>query len=321
MNEVLEELGKIGIVPVIKIDDVEKALPLAKALLAGGIPCAEITFRTAQGEEAIRRIHQGLPEILLGAGTVLTTDQVDRAVDAGARFIVSPGLNPRVVEHCIKRGVPVTPGCANPSDIETALEVGLDVVKFFPAEPAGGLAYIKAIAAPYPNLKFLPTGGINAANIGAYMAYEKIHACGGSWMVGADLINAGEFNAITLLCKEAVQKVMGFTMVHMGINGANETEARKAAAFFENFFGLPVRDGKKSLFAGDGIEIMKSPYLGKNGHIAIAVNNAVRAKAYLERSGLAFNQDSAAPDGKGGLNTIYLAEEIAGFAIHLVQKK
>jgi 2-dehydro-3-deoxyphosphogluconate aldolase/(4S)-4-hydroxy-2-oxoglutarate aldolase len=321
MHEVLEELGKIGIVPVIKIDDVEKALPLAKALVAGGIPCAEITFRTAQGEEAIRRIHQGLPEILLGAGTVLTTDQADRAVDAGARFIVSPGLNPQVVEHCIKRGIPITPGCANPSDIETALEFGLDVVKFFPAEPTGGLNYIKAVAAPYPNLKFMPTGGINAANIGAYMAYEKIHACGGSWMVGADLINAGDFSAITALCKEAVQRVMGFTMVHLGINGANEAEARKAAAFFENFFGLPVRDGKKSLFAGDGIEIMKSPGLGKNGHIAIAVNNVVRAKAFLERAGLAFNQDTAAADGKGGLSLIYLAEEIAGFAVHLVQKK
>jgi 2-dehydro-3-deoxyphosphogluconate aldolase/(4S)-4-hydroxy-2-oxoglutarate aldolase len=321
MNEVLEKLGRIGIVPVIKIDDVEKALPLARALQAGGIPCAEITFRTAQGEEAIRRVHQGLPEILLGAGTVLTTEQVDRAVDAGAQFIVSPGFNPKVVAHCIKRGIPITPGCSNPSDIEAALEAGLDVVKFFPAEPSGGLAYIKAVAAPYPGLKFMPTGGISPANIGTYLAYEKILACGGSWMVGADLLDAGNFDAITALCKEAVQKVHGFSMVHLGINAANEAEARKAAAFFESFLGLPVRDGKKSLFAGDGIEIMKSPYLGKNGHIAIAVNNVLRAKAYLERAGLAFNADSANPDGKGGLTAIYLKDEVAGFAVHLVQKK
>jgi 2-dehydro-3-deoxyphosphogluconate aldolase/(4S)-4-hydroxy-2-oxoglutarate aldolase len=321
MHEVLEELGKIGIVPVIKIDDVEKALPLARALLAGGIPCAEITFRTAQGEEAIRRIHQGLPEILLGAGTVLTTGQVDRAIDAGARFIVSPGLNPKVVAHCIEKGIPITPGCSNPSDIEAALEFGLEVVKFFPAESAGGLSYLKAVAAPYPNLKFMPTGGISAANIGTYLAYEKILACGGSWMVGADLINAGSFDTITALCKEAVQKLHGFSMVHLGINAENEAEARKAAAFFESFFALPVRDGKKSLFAGDGIEIMKSPYLGKNGHIAIAVNNVVRARAYLEQAGLAFNEDSANPDGKGGLTAIYLKDEAAGFAVHLVQKK
>jgi 2-dehydro-3-deoxyphosphogluconate aldolase/(4S)-4-hydroxy-2-oxoglutarate aldolase len=183
------------------------------------------------------------------------------------------------------------------------------------------LSYIKAIAAPYPNLKFMPTGGINAANIGAYMAYEKIHACGGSWMVDADLINAGDFNSITALCKEAVQKVMGFTMVHMGINQANEAEARKAAAFFETFFGFPVREGKKSFFAGDGIEITKLPLRGKNGHIAIAANNVARAKAYLERSGVAINEGSTVLDGKGGVTAVYLAEEIAGFAIHLCQKK
>ena len=321
MHEVLEKLGKIGIVPVIKIDDVEKALPLAQALLDGGLPCAEITFRTAQGEEAIRCIHRGLPEILLGAGTVLTVEQVDRAVDAGTSFVVSPGLNPKVVARCLERGIPITPGCSNPSDIEAALEFGLEAVKFFPAEPAGGLVYIKAVAAPYPKVKFMPTGGISADNIGAYLAYEKILACGGSWMVGADLISAGKFDLITALCKEAVQKAHGFSMVHIGINAANEAEARKAAAFFETFFGFAAKDGKKSLFAGPGIEVMKSPYLGRNGHIAVAVNNVARAQAYLERTGLSFNQESANPDGKGGLVAIYLAEEVAGFAVHLVQKK
>ena len=321
MHEVIEELGKIGIVPVIKIDDVEKALPLAKALLEGGIPCAEVTFRTAQGEEAMRRISKGLPEILLGAGTVLTVDQVNRAIDAGARFIVSPGLNPKVVAHCVNKGIPITPGCSNPSDIETALEAGLDVIKFFPAEPSGGLGYIKAIAAPYPNIKFMPTGGINADNIGAYLAYEKIVACGGSWMVRDDLINAGKFDEITALCKEAQKKAHGFSLTHIGINAANEAEAGKAAAFFGTMFGFSIREGKKSIFAGDGIEVMKTPFLGKNGHIAIGVNNVLRAKAYLERAGLSFNQDSANPDGKGGLAAIYLAGETVGFAVHLVQKK
>jgi 2-dehydro-3-deoxyphosphogluconate aldolase/(4S)-4-hydroxy-2-oxoglutarate aldolase len=321
MHEVIDQLGKIGIVPVIKIDDVERAVPLAQALKAGGISCAEVTFRTAQGEEAIRRIHQGVPDVLLGAGTVLTLDQVDRAIDAGARFIVSPGLNPKVVAHCIKRGIPITPGCSNPSDIEAALEFGLDVIKFFPAEPSGGLAYIKAIAAPYPNLKFMPTGGIGADNIGTYLAYEKIHACGGSWMVSADLINAGKFDAITALCKEAMQKAHGFTMVHIGINAANETDARKAAALFETFFGFVPKEGSSSIFAGSGIEVMKSPYLGKNGHIALGVNNVLRAKAYLERAGVLFNEESAKPDGKGGLIAVYLSDEIAGFALHLVQKK
>jgi 2-dehydro-3-deoxyphosphogluconate aldolase/(4S)-4-hydroxy-2-oxoglutarate aldolase len=321
MHEVLSALGKIGIVPVIKIDDEEKAVPLAKALIAGGIPCAEITFRTAQGEAAIRRISKEVPDILLGAGTVLTTEQVDRAVDAGAAFIVSPGLNPKVVAHCIAKGVPVTPGCSNPSDIEQALELGLNVVKFFPAEQAGGLDYIKAIAAPYTTLKFMPTGGINAGNIAKYIAYEKILACGGSWMVSADLINAGDFARITALCREAVFSVLGFSVLHIGVNTAGADDAAKAARLFSALFGFPLRDGASSIFASDAVEVMKNAGRGKYGHIAIATNTPARAVAYLERQGVSFDQASAKQDAGGNLTFIYLSEEIAGFAIHLIQKK
>jgi 2-dehydro-3-deoxyphosphogluconate aldolase/(4S)-4-hydroxy-2-oxoglutarate aldolase len=205
MNELFEQIGKTGVVPVIKIDDPEKAVPLARALLAGKLPCAEITFRTGAGEEAIRRIHREVPEILVGAGTVLSVDQADRAAAAGAAFAVSPGFNPRVVAHCIEKGLPIIPGCSNPSDMEMALEAGLETVKFFPAEQAGGLDYIKAVAAPYPMLTFMPTGGINPQNLVRYLAFKKILACGGSWMAGADLINAGNFERITALCKEAVE--------------------------------------------------------------------------------------------------------------------
>jgi 2-dehydro-3-deoxyphosphogluconate aldolase/(4S)-4-hydroxy-2-oxoglutarate aldolase len=236
MHKVLEEIEKIGIVPVIKIDNADRAVPLAKALIAGGIPCAEITFRTALGEEAIRRISGEVPDILVGAGTVLTTDQVDRAVKAGAKFIVSPGLNPRVVSYCIDQGIPVTPGCANPSDIEKALEFGLEAVKFFPAEQSGGLDYIKAIAAPYTSLKFMPTGGINQGNIAKYIAFDKILACGGSWMVNADLINAGDFDKITALCRDAVLNMLGFSVVHLGINTENEEQALIADKTFVLLF-------------------------------------------------------------------------------------
>lgn len=204
MNDILQKIGEIGLVPVIKIDDVNKAVPLAEALTAGGVPCAEITFRTAQGEEAIRRIARALPDMLVGAGTVLTTEQADRAKDAGARFIVSPGLNPRVVEHCLKLGLAVTPGCATPSDIERALELGLDVVKFFPAEQAGGLPYIQAVSAPYSGVKFMPTGGISPDNLGRYIACKSVLACGGSYMVTADLLGNGKWEAITELCKASV---------------------------------------------------------------------------------------------------------------------
>jgi 2-dehydro-3-deoxyphosphogluconate aldolase/(4S)-4-hydroxy-2-oxoglutarate aldolase len=321
MNAVLEEFKKIGIIPVIKIDDVEKAVPLAKALIAGGIPCAEVTFRTAQGEEAIRRINKEVPNILLGAGTVLTTEQVDKAIAAGAKFIVSPGFNPKVVAYCIAKGIPITPGCSNPSDIEQALEYGLEAVKFFPAEQSGGLDYIKAIAAPYSSLRFIPTGGVNAQNISKYVAYEKILACGGSWMVNADMINAGEFDKITALCKEAVFSMLGLSFVHIGINGQNEEEALKAAKLFETLFGFAVKAGSSSVFAGEGIEIMKSPGQGKYGHIGIGTVNVVKAAAFLSRMGVEFKPESARVDAKGDWTFVYLKEEIAGFAVHLVQKK
>ena len=321
MNTVLEELGKIGIVPVIKIDDVERAVPLAKALIAGGLPCAEVTFRTAQGEEAIRRISKEVPEILLGAGTVLTTDQVDRAISAGAKFIVSPGLNPKVIAHCINRNIPITPGCSNPSDIEQAIEAGLEVVKFFPAEQAGGLDYIKAIAAPYPKLKFMPTGGINAGNIAKYIAYEKIHACGGSWMVNADFINSGDFEKITILSREAVLNMLGLSVVHLGINAGGEDAARKAAQFFTTLFGFAVKDGNTSVFAGENIEIVKQSAPGTHGHIAVGTNSINRAAAHLERNGITLDYANAKKDAKGNMLAIYLKEEILGFAVHLVQKK
>jgi len=321
MNTILEKLGKIGIVPVIKIDDVEKAVPLAKALAAGGIPCAEITFRTAQGEEAIKRIAKEAPDVLTGAGTVLTTDQVDRAVGAGAQFIVSPGLNPKVVAHCLKKGIPVTPGCANPSDVEQALELGLEVVKFFPAEQAGGLEYIKAISAPYPNLKFMPTGGINAANIAKYIAFDKILACGGSWMAGADLINAGDFEKITALTREAVLSLLGFSVAHIGINAGGDAAAAQAAKRFSSLFGSAIKEGNSSIFAGDSIEVVKTSAAGAHGHIAVATNSIARAVAYLERCGIAFDNDSAKKDAKGNMIAIYLKEEILGFAVHLLQAK
>ena len=207
MNEVLEKIQEIGIVPVVVLDDAKDAAPLAKALCEGGLPCAEVTFRTAAAEESIRIMSEQFPEMLVGAGTVLTTEQVDRAVAAGAKFIVSPGMNPRIVKYCVEKGILITPGCANPSDIEQALENGLDVVKFFPAEPAGGLKMIKAMAAPYVGVKFMPTGGINQNNLRDYLAYDRILACGGSWMVKGDMVAAGEFDKIKELAAEAVEIV------------------------------------------------------------------------------------------------------------------
>ena len=199
----MESLKEIGIVPVVVLDDAKDAAPLAEALIEGGLPCAEVTFRTAAAEESIRIMAEKYPEMLVGAGTVLTIDQVNRAVKAGAKFIVSPGLNPQVVQYCQNIGVPITPGIQTPTEIEQALGLGLDVVKFFPAEPAGGLKMIKAIAAPYTTLTFMPTGGINAQNVKEYLAYNRILACGGSWMVKNDLVKAGDFDKIKEMTREA----------------------------------------------------------------------------------------------------------------------
>jgi len=207
VNDIVGRIRDIGIVPVIAISDVEKAVPLAKALIEGGIPCAEITFRTAEGEECIDRIAAELPDILVGAGTVLSIEQAHRARKSGAEFVVSPGFNPNVVNYCLENEIPIIPGCSTPSDMEAAMEFGLETVKFFPAEQAGGLSYIKACSAPYPNLNFMPTGGINAENIGSYVAFDKVIACGGSWMANKNLIESGNFEEITRLCKEAVKIV------------------------------------------------------------------------------------------------------------------
>ena len=204
MHEVLKKIQEIGIVPVVVLDDAKDAALLAKALIDGGLPCAEVTFRTEAAEECIRIMAEQFPEMLVGAGTVLTTEQVDRAVAAGAKFIVSPGLNPRIVKYCVEKGILITPGCANPSDVEQAIENGLEVVKFFPAEQAGGLPMIKAMAAPYTNMMFMPTGGISPSNVRDYLGFKKIIACGGSWMVKGDLVKAGDYAKITELSKEAV---------------------------------------------------------------------------------------------------------------------
>lgn len=320
MNDVLRKIQLMGIVPVVKLDDAKDAVPLAKALCDGGLPCAEVTFRTAVAEESIRLMREAFPHMLIGAGTVLTTEQVDLAVNAGATFIVSPGLNPKVVRYCVDKGIPITPGCSAPSDVEVAIELGLEVVKFFPAEAAGGLAMIKAMAGPYVNMKFMPTGGINANNLTSYLDFPKVIACGGSWMVKDDIIKAGEFEKITELTREAVTMMLGFELRHIGINAKNEEQANHLAGAFEKLFGFKKKVGNGSVFAGTGIEVMNEPYLGEKGHIAIQTNYIDRAIFHLKQQGYTFNEESKKYDKNNKPVAIYLEEELGGFAIHLVQK-
>jgi len=203
MNPVLEQIAKVGVIPVIAIENAADAPALAHALLAGGLPVAEVTFRTAAGAEAIRRIVDEVPEMLVGAGTVLNETQAQLAMEAGAKFIVSPGLDAETVQFCLRNDIPVFPGCATPTEMQAALNLGLTHLKFFPAQQAGGLAYLKAVSAAYPMLRFIPTGGIGPKNLREYLAFEKIFACGGSWMCPKNLISEGKWEEITQLCKEA----------------------------------------------------------------------------------------------------------------------
>lgn len=319
MNPVLEKIQKLGIVPVVVLNDTRDASPLAKALCDGGLPCAEVTFRTEAAEEAIRIMSQEFPEMLVGAGTVLSTDQVDRAVAAGAKFIVSPGLNPKIVRYCTEKNIPITPGTCNPSDVELAIELGLEVVKFFPAEASGGLDMIKAMSAPYTNVKFMPTGGINQKNLTTYLDFPKIIACGGSWMVSGDLIKEGNFDKIRELTEDAVHSMLGFELAHIGINCEGESEADEVAGAFGKMFGFGKKTGNSSIFAGSFIEAMKSPYLGKNGHIAIKTRYIDRAVYYLESQGFELDMDTAKYKNDK-LSAVYLKAQVGGFAIHLVQK-
>lgn len=212
MSTIKEKIAEFGVVPVVVLEDVKDAKPLADALVKGGLPCAEVTFRTDAAEESIRIMTKEYPDMLVGAGTVLTIDQVNKAVNAGAKFIVSPGFDAEIVDYCMKKEIPVFPGCITPSEVAQAVKRGLDMVKFFPAGQFGGVEAIKALAAPYTTIKFMPTGGVNARNLKEYLSCDKIVCCGGSWMVKGDLVKAGDFEKIRGLTAEAAELVKSIRM-------------------------------------------------------------------------------------------------------------
>ena len=320
MDDVLKKIEDYGIVPVVRIEKAGDAVPLAAALCEGGLPLAEITFRTAAAEAAIRTLTEKAPELIVGAGTVLTTEQAGAAIGAGARFIVSPGFNPKIVSFCCEKGVPVIPGVNSPTQIEAAMEYGLRTLKFFPAEESGGAAFLKAVAAPYEGIRFIPTGGINAANLTSYLSLKNVAACGGSWMVKTELISAGKFEEITRLVREAIRILLGFELAHVGLNEEDTGHARKSVDLFSRLFHFPAVEGQGSFFLGEKeIEILKSPGRGEKGHLAIATTDVDRALFYLGRQGIGpVAGTEKQKDGRTIL--VYLDCEIAGFAIHLRMK-
>lgn len=318
-QKVVEIFKRIGVVPVIKMDHPKHAVPLAKALMKGGVEAIEITFRSDAARESIKNIRELVPDILVGAGTVLSIEQANQAIEAGAQFLVSPGFNPELTKFTIDKNIPYFPGVNNPTAIEQAMAFNLNVLKFFPAEESGGCKTLKALGAPYQNIQFMPTGGINTSNLNQYLSLPNVIAIGGSWLATAEMIQNETFSKVEELSAEAIQLVLGFELAHIGVNTENEEEALVQAEKVQRLFHFPVKDGNSSAFSGSFIEWMKKPFLGKHGHIAIKTNNISAAIYYLEKKGIKFKEDTK-KEKDGRIIAIYLDLELAGFAIHLLSK-
>ena len=320
METVWKTVERYGVLPVINISEIETARPLAEALRQGGLPLVEVTLRSDCSLEAIRTIKQAYPDMTVGAGTVLSEKSADEAVAAGADYVVSPGYDPSFVRYCIKKQIPVIPGCASASEIQDAVKNGLRVLKFFPAELSGGLAAIKLLSGPFPDVRFLPTGGINFDNLESYLSCDKVIACGGSFMATAEQLKKRDFEGIENACKKAVAKSLGFRLAHIGINHESRAEATATAHSIAQIFGFSERACSSSSFAGTVAECMDHSHYGKNGHIGISANSMVRAMAYLSAHGIEFDPDSIKRDSKGNMTCIYFAHDIAGFAWHIVKE-
>ena len=319
--DMIQKFAALGIVPVIKLNDPADAVPLCRALAKGGLPVAEITFRTAAAEEAIRAIKAEVPEMLVGAGTVTSRERLDRALAAGSEFIVTPGFNPDTVKYGLDKGALMLPGTATGGEMEQAMALGLEAVKFFPAEDNGGIKKLKALAGPYRELKWMPTGGVNTKNMMDYLSFDQIVACGGTWMVKKDLIEGECWDEITAICKEAVKVMLGIELAHIGVNTDSREEAERLAKLVSCMLGLSPRDTGKSWFAADNsIEFMSHKGPGTNGHIGFRTNSVERCIYHLGRQGVEFNEDSITYNDKGAPKFVYLKGEYGGFAIHLVNK-
>lgn len=317
-NKIFSFFYSLGIVPVVKIDDESKAEKLAKAMIDGGICCAEVTFRTDAAEEAIRRMKKAYPDMIVGAGTVLNPETAEKAVNAGASFIVSPGLDEETVRWCQKHNVPITPGVCTASEVQKAVNLGLKYLKFFPSESSGGVKMLKDLSGPFPQVKFMTTGGINTSNITDYAKQSNVIAVGGSWMVKPDLINGEKWDEITNLCKGAVKAMQGFEFAHIGINANGENNEKDIASFF-SLLNMSTRLTTVSTFMNNEIEIMRDKGPGKNGHIGFRVNNIDRTMAYMKNLGYTIEETSYKYDSKGKLYFFYIKEEVGGFAIHFLQ--
>ena len=318
MHAVLQSLRTIGLIPVVKLSDPAGAVPMMKALTAGGIPTAEVTFRAEGAEKAIAAIAEAMPDALVGAGTVVSVGQAQAAVEAGAKYIVSPGFDREIVEWCAARNIPMVPGCSTASEVELAAKLGLAAVKFFPAEAAGGVGMLKALSGPFPGMRFIPTGGIGPRNLSDYLSLPQVLACGGSWMVPETLLEQQDWTGLEALADSAVRTMLNTRFRHVGVNCPSDAAA-ETARLFACLLGAASDETPVSYFVGSDVEVMKDMGRGSMGHLAFSVSDIERAERYFTARGFCFDQSSRKVDGAGRTTFLYFKNELGGFAVHLVR--
>lgn len=323
MQEILKKLGDVGLVPVIKLNSSRQAIALGKSLLAASLPIAEITLRTEAAIASIRELSGAFPDMAIGAGTVLTIEQVQEAAAAGARYIVTPGFNPKVVSYCTENDIPIIPGVSSPSQVEQALEYNLKIVKFFPAEAAGGLNMLKSLLEPYGSrISFIPTGGISPLNASAYLSCPNVFAVGGSWMTPTEAIDKGDFATVERLCRRARIQSLGFELLHVGINPGEEVKpAAEHAAFLSAILGMPMSEKSDSIFVGRSFALMKTGGTGKHGHLAIETLSVERALRWFSAFGIEAVRESIRRDDRHNIIAAYLDHPFMGFALHINRKQ
>lgn len=320
MNKCSSVIESIGIIPVINITDIEAAKPLASVLLEEGIKTIEVTLRSDCSLWAIAEIKKNFKEMLVGAGTVLDCKTVDKAIAAGADYIVSPGYDDEIVDYCLNKNIEIFPGCTSASEIQKAYKKGLRILKFFPAELNGGVDAIKLLSGPFKGIKFIPTGGINYTNLDKYLSCSAVAACGGSFMATSDQLKNKDFDGIREACKKAIDISLGFEFAHIGINHDTEEKAMNTSNDLVSLFRLTEKDGNSSIFSGSNVECMKSKYYGEKGHIGFKTNSVQRAVAWFESQGCAVIDESIKRKPDGSILSAYINKEVGGFALHIIQK-
>lgn len=317
MECILEKINQIGIVPVVKVTDKKQILPLAQSLAKAGIDCMEITFRSELASEAIKIISNNMPDILVGAGTVINCEQAQAAIEAGAKFLVSPGYDDELVEFALAQGITILPGVTSASEIQKALKAGLNVLKFFPAESNGGYKRLKDFAGPFANVKFVPTGGINLNNMLDYLNLDNVLAIGGSFMLNG--LESGDFDSVYNDSVMAIKKMLGYELIHIGIDNDSAEEAKENALKLCELFNFPYYEKPKSYFASKGFEFLNNKGPGEKGHIAIYTPFIERALYQLHKKGINALEETITRNKKSmKINFVYLDLVLSGFAFHLI---